>query len=220
MGIEIAVVADFKSVMPLSPIDFVKNALCCDLGCAVALTGEGFRFGKGARGDASMLRELIKESGGSAITVKDISFSGAPVSSTRIREALSLGKIEEANTMLSSPFFIRGTVERGLGEGRLWGFPTVNIGIAHNSPIANGVYKSSLKIGDKVYTGLTNIGVCPTFGKRERHAETTILNYSGELYGNTLDIQLIKFIREERMFESPTELAKQIQKDIKKVREI
>ena len=217
LGIEYAVVADFSSVSSLSPERFVSEVLVGELGCAFALSGEGFRFGAGASGDVRTLKSCLISHGADADTVSDVQYDGMPASSTRIREALGCSDVALAGRMLAAPFFIKGRVEHGRGEGRTFGIPTVNIPLAVNTPLANGVYHTELEIDGKAYTGLTNIGVCPSFGERARHSETLILGYSGDLYERELTLRFVDFIRGERVFPSAEELKKQIDADIRRI---
>ena len=218
LGIECTVVADFRSVSSLHPEKFISDVLVGELGCAFALSGEGFRFGVGASGDTALLKRCLEEHGAGSDTVADVQFDGMPASSTRIREALGRSDVALAKKMLAAPFFIRGRVEHGRGAGRTFGIPTVNIPFADDTPLANGVYHTELDIDGKVYTGLTNIGVCPTFGERRRHSETLILDYSGDLYERELTVQFIDFLREEKTFGSVDELKKQIDHDIRRIK--
>ena len=213
-GVELLVLCNFSSVRELTPEQFVSDVLCGDLNCRVALTGEGFRFGKGAAGTPEILSQLLTENGAKAITVEDVKIDGVTVSSTEIRRALYDGQPEYAARLLGEPYFIRGKVRHGRGVGRVYGFPTVNTELRDKTALKVGVYKSCLTIDGKVYTGLTNIGTCPTFDRREIHAETMILNFSGDLYGENLKINLLKFIRFERKFDTPEDLRAQIDKDI------
>ena len=214
LGIDYLIICDFKLVMGLSPRDFVTRVLCYDLGVRVALSGEGFRFGCGATGGIKELKELMEELSGYAVTVNDVRALGKTVSTTEIRDALANGDMKSANLYLGEPFTVSGKVERGRGVGAAFGFPTVNIELPEPALLKRGVYKSFLKIDGKEYTGLTNIGTCPTFEERKVHSETMILNFAGELYGKHLDLRLIEYIREEKKFATPEALGEQIKKDV------
>lgn len=214
LGIEVLILCDFDTVRGLTPEEFVNQVIQKDLNCRVVMSGEGFRFGKGAQGDAKSLISLMAQGGGEAITVPDLKIRGVTVSSTEIRRAIEECKMEYANDLLGAPYFISGVVRHGRGEGRLYGFPTVNTELNGSLNLKRGVYKSSLEIDGASYTGLTNIGLCPTFGKRDMHAETMILGFEGDLYGRELKINLLKYIRDERKFDTPEDLKAQIDKDI------
>ena len=218
LGIEHTVLADFDSVAGLSPADFVHKALIRDLGAVSAHSGTSFRFGIGASGGSEMLVSLMKERGLSAFTVGDVLLDGAPVSSTRIRNALSSGDTVQASLLLGEPYFTKGTVVHGDGRGHLYGIPTVNTALPYAALLRSGVYRTEIEISGRRYSALTNVGTCPTFGERERHAETLILDFSGDLYGERVKIRYLEFQRGERKFESAEELISTIKKDIKRIK--
>ena len=218
LGLDLVIVADFSEVCTLSPESFVKDVLIRDLGVITALSGEGFRFGTRASGDARILSRLMESSGRHAVTVKDVAIDGKNVSSTAIREALAEGRVKYANTLLSSPYFKRNVVQRGLGLGHLHGFPTVNTDLSSENPLKSGVYITELSVDEKSYISLTNVGVCPTFGERERHAETMIMDFSGDLYGKTVNIKFLDYLRDEVRYSSAEELGNQIKIDMEAIR--
>lgn len=223
LGIELVFLVDFPSVSHLSGEEFVSDVLCRRMGCRIALAGEDFRFGYKASADSAMLSSYMSSAGGEAIIHKmeRYSFSGGEsveVSASLIRGYLSSGEIERACALLGAPYTVRSVVVRGIGLGHTLGFPTVNTDIKDGSPLALGVYETRVRIGEKSYTGLTNVGVCPTFGARSVHAETFILDYSGELYDEAVDISFIRFIRPEREFSSADELRAEIEENIKTVK--
>ncbi len=217
LGIRHTVLADFESVAALSPQEFVTDVLIRDIGAAAAHSGSSFRFGYCASGDCSALAALMAEYGRACFTVGDVSHSGAPVSSTRIREALSAGNMPLAAELLGEPYFITGEVVHGDGRGHLFGYPTVNTELSDSGLLPSGVYRTELGIDGITYTALTNVGVCPTFGARARHAETLILDYFGDLYGRVLKIRFLEFLRGERKFASAEELLKTIKRDIERI---
>ncbi len=212
-GIDEVIIADFDDISNLTPEEFADGVLTDALGAEIALCGYNFRFGKSASGDAAMLSQLMEEGGRRAIILPEIRLDGKEISATRIKELLSRGEIEMANELLSSPYFIRGAVERGLGLGGVYGFPTVNISLDESIPLATGVYRTAVKIGEKLYTGITNIGSCPTVKEREIHAETLIADFEGNLYGENICIYFLGYLRDERSFASIDELRKQIYND-------
>ena len=213
IGIEKVIYANFESISHLTPEEFVNEVLIKDFGVELCVAGYNFRFGKGALGNADSLMKIMSDSEKQAIIMDEETVNGQKLSSSRIRELLSDKKIEEANALLGSPYFIKGIVEKGLGLGSHFGFPTVNTTIRHDSPLPKGVYRSAVKIGDKLYTGITNIGNCPTVQERETHAETLIADFDGNLYGEEIYIYLLEYLRDERTFESVELLKQQIDRD-------
>lgn len=215
LGIEVLIIADFESVRELCPENFVRDVLIGELGCRIAMSGEGFRFGKNAIGDTHLLKMLMEKSGCTGIVVPDLKIDGATVSSTKIKEALSKGDVKQANTLLGAPYFIKGRVKHGRGVGHIYGFPTLNTDLPENTVLKGGVYRSEIEIDGKRYVALTNIGTCPTFNLSEIHAETMVLNFEGDLYGEEVKISLTDFIRGERKFDTPEDLKAQIERDVK-----
>lgn len=212
-GIELVYMADFAAVASLSPEDFVTRVLLKELNCRVAVSGFNFRFGSLARGDAEDLKRLSAAAGIGASIIDEERIDGVTVSTTLIRRLLSEGKADQAARLLGRPYFLSGTVLHGRGQGAGWGFPTVNTQLREDAPLMHGVYSSAVCLGDRVYPALTNIGVCPSFKKREPHAETLLLGFEGDLYGRELDVHLLDYIREERLFSSAEELREQIERD-------
>lgn len=218
LGVDYAIIADFSSLSGLSPADFVKKVLVNDLNTEIAFSGEGFRFGARAEGDAERLSALLSSFGKRAVRVDDLKYEGKTVSSTLIREALAEGRVEYANLLLGSAYFKRGEVKHGLGVGRLHGFPTVNTELSPDNPLRAGVYETEITVDGQSYRALTNVGVCPTFGEREKHAETMIIDFSGDLYGKTVDIRFLKYLRPETRYSSADELARRIKMDLEAIK--
>ena len=218
-GIELAVVAEFSAVSRLTPEDFVKEVLAARLGCGAAVTGPGFRFGKGASGDARDLVRLMGECGLAALTVPDEYDGDKPISSTRIRELIASGRMREAAALLGRSYSVSGVVSHGLGLGKGLGFPTLNLPINDKNCLQNGVYASRVILRGESFAGITNVGRCPTVGERERHAETMIFDFSGDLYGERVEVELLEFLRPERAFSSREELVRQIDEDIRRVKD-
>ncbi len=219
LGVDFAIVCDFNSIRNLDAEGFIKEVLISTLGCRVALSGYNFRFGKGAEGNAELLTRCLASFGREAFILDEQRYDDLTLSSTEIRASLGKGEAERAARMLGLPYFIEGEVERGLGLGHKFGFPTINIDLPDKCPLQIGVYKTIVPIGKKLYTGLSNVGACPTFGEREIHVETMLLDFDGDLYGQRLRTYFISFIRPERTFAGGQELKEQIAKDANFVKE-
>lgn len=213
LGIEIVILADFDSISAMSGEEFVKDVLIGDFDTRVALCGFNFRFGRCAHAGAADLVELMSKHGTRAEILDEQTVGDVSVSATEIKNLLSEGKIEGANALLGTPYFVRGKVEKGLGLGKAYGFPTVNTPIRSDSPLLGGVYRTAVRIGEKLYTGVTNVGTCPTIEKRDVHAETLISDFEGSLYGQELYIYFLGYMRKERLFDSVDRLRDQIYAD-------
>ena len=210
LGVDGVIVADFFSVASLSPESFVKDVLIDSLGAELAISGYNFRFGKGAMADSSMLVELMCAYGKRAIILSEQKIDGKPLSATIIRGLIFDGRLDEATKMLGVPYSITGTVEKGLGLGKAYGFPTINLPLRDTSPLAVGVYRTAVLVDGKLHTGITNVGKCPTIAEREVHAETLIADFDGDLYGKEIRIFFLGFLRPEKKFDSVDELRDQI----------
>ena len=214
LGIEILIEADFASIKDVSPERFIKQSLLCDLRTEVAVVGYNYRFGAKGAGDASLLQQIMTECGAKARVFDEFTYDGVTVSSTRIRALLTEGNVKTAGRLLGLPYFLSGKIEHGRKDGTRFGYPTINVPARKGAvEIRKGVYLTAVKLGEKLYTGLTNVGECPSFGKREYHTETFLTDFSGDAYGMETKVYFLRFLRDELYFSSPDELGEQIKKD-------
>lgn len=208
----------FAEIKQLSPAEFVEEILIKQLHAAVVCCGFNYRFGKNAVGDAKMMEKLCREHGIECCVVDEVDFEGQPVSSTEIRSLIENGQIEKANRILGRSFGFCSTVIDGDKRGRRLGFPTINQEIPSGLVLPKfGVYETAVTVSGKEYKGITNIGKRPTVGTDRILAETHILDFSGDIYGEAVDIRLKRFIRPEKKFSSFEELARQIEADKREV---
>lgn len=205
---------DFKEVMNLSSQDFFNKILIEKLNAKHLSCGYNYRFGKDATGDVDLLSKLCNQANIGLSVAKQVEYNNEPVSSTKIRNYLKEGNIEKANGMLGRAFSYAFTVVGGDKRGRLLGAPTINQFFTETHSIPKfGVYASKTFVEGKWHTSVTNIGLRPTFQGNSPRSETCILDYSGNLYGQTIEVALIKYLRHEKKFPSTQDLCKQIQKD-------
>ena len=214
LGADFTVYADFGAISGASPEEFVVEMLSRDLNCRVCVAGFNFRFGKGAVGNSHSLATLMKKVGGEAVICDEITADGTTLSATLIRSLIAGGNIKEANKYLGSPYYIKGRVSRGRSDGRKLGFPTANIIITEGRLAPKrGVYRSATVIDGRIYSAVTNIGVCPTFDGTEVRLEAHIIDFDGDLYDKELRVYLLDFLRDEKRFESLDALKMQINID-------
>lgn len=215
LGVEYVFSPKFSNYKDMTDEEFVRSVLKEKLNAGFAVCGEDFRFGKNAMGDAERLKELGVKYGIEICVVGQLSLNGKAVSSTEIRQYVRNGEIVKANEMLGYRYGYTLPVEHGFERGRTWDFPTINQGIPKGLVLPKfGVYCSKVKIGDRLYSGVTNIGVKPTVKvKTAPLAETYIIGYNGDLYGENIAIELYEFIRAERRFESFDELKAEISRN-------
>lgn len=215
LGIDEVILAPFPAVRDIEAKEFIGSVLADRLGCRAAICGRDFKFGQGARGGAELLEGEMARLGREGIILDFVTLYSKKVSSGAIKDYLREGDMSKANEMLGEPYYIKGEVMHGRGLGTSLGYPTVNTPLGTQGGILRrGVYFSEIEADGRRYPALTNIGSCPTFGEREVHAETFILDFDGELYGKSVKILLHSFIRDEKKFDSEGELIHRIGKDI------
>ena len=220
LGVHFAVICNFEELRGLAPVEFAE-LLCVELRLRCGVCGFNFRFGKGALGDSEELCRLFSQRGCSCKVIDEISLLEASVSASRIRELIKMKKPAEAAKLLGLPYFVCGEVIHGRGQGRDFGFPTINTDFEDGALIPHdGVYLTAVKIGERIFTGITNVGMCPTFGCKTRHAETYIIDFTGDLYGSTVKIHFVEFLRDERVFGSTEELKEQLKKDCERAKSL
>ena len=209
----------FNEIRDLSPSDFVEKILVGRLGAAAVCCGYNYRFGKGASGTAQTMREICGRLGLKCRVSGEVDVDRCAVSSTKIRGFIENGEIEKANKMLGRPFGFSSRVIDGDKRGRVLGFPTINQIIPEELAMPRfGVYQSVVTVNGEKYKGVTNVGRRPTVGTEKILSETHILDFDRDIYGENVDVRLIKFIRPEKKFSSFDELARQIKSDAKEVR--
>lgn len=179
--------------------------------------GADFALGRGREGDTAALRLLGREMSFSVDVVPAVKLNGEVVSSTVIRQALAEGDMAKVRRMVGRDFSLHGRVVTGAGRGTGMGIPTANLDIdpEHAIPL-DGVYATRAYIDGRSYHSMTNIGRNPTFGNSERVVEVYIIDYSGDLYGREVSIDIVERLRGEERFSSAEELKKQIAEDVKK----
>lgn len=216
-GIMNVISPPFSDICGMDGESFARDIVCGEMNAAFVCCGEDFRFGRGASCGISELARFGEKYGFAVKTVEDVYFSGRRVSSTAIRSLLEKGDVRRAGELLGEPYMIMKTVERGAALGRTIGFPTINQLFDKSRLVpAFGVYASRTYVEGTAYPSVTDIGVKPTvdYGGSPL-AETHICGFSGDLYGKTVRVSLIDFIRREMKFSSLDELRGQINSDIK-----
>lgn len=221
LGVNEVIVAEFSHELAnLTREDFVDKILLDSLQVKQIVVGSNFRFGRGREGDIRYLNEISESLGIGITVVPAVIVDGGPASSTRIRAFLYRGDVEEAAKLLGRRFVLRGNVVEGHQIGRNLGFPTANIQTAIRQIIpARGVYAVESTISNTTYTGVCNIGHRPTFGGTLDTIEVHFSDFTGDLYGKSLDITFCRRLRDEMTFESPDKLVEQIKRDIQESRD-
>jgi riboflavin kinase/FMN adenylyltransferase len=198
----------------LSAREFAQQRLVDLIGAGGVVTGEDFTFGKGRDGNVAVLAELGAELGFSVDTVSPVAAEGEVVSSSRIRDALREGRPREAAALLTRPFAIQGVVEGGAKLGRQLGYPTANIRIGAYLRPRYGVYAVRGRLADgRVLDGVANFGIRPMIDPPEELLEPYFFDFSGDLYGQMVEVQLIDFLRDEAKYNDLDALKAQIARD-------
>lgn len=194
---------------------FVEERLMRLIGASGVVTGADFTFGKGRDGDVAVLRTLGDELGFSVDTVQPVQGGGEVISSSRIREALQKGDPREAARLLTRPFAVRGVVEHGAKLGRQLGYPTANLRMGPYLRPRYGIYAVRGRLPDgRALDGVANLGVRPTIeGQAEELLEPYFFNFSGDLYGQVIEVDLVEFIRPEAKFDDLDALKDQMARD-------
>lgn len=217
-GMDVLCLSDFATLRNLSPDEFI-DFLCSGCHAVALVCGFNYHFGKNGSGTAEHLSRRLP---GRVLTVPEVLWKQETVSSTRIRACIADGNLEDANAMLTLPYSFSAPVLHGKALGRKLGSPTVNQFFPEQMQVPrHGVYVTECVIADGTrYRGVTNVGVRPTVDSDQTlNCETFLLDFSGNLYGQELEVSFLKWLRPEQKFASETLLREQIQKDIRSAAE-
>ncbi len=221
-GIDLLAVIPFtRQVQTLSPEAFVSTYLVEYLGAELVVLGYDHGFGKGRSGGLETMRALGERFGFEVTLVPPVMVGDCPVSSSRLRDLIGSGRIDEAHALLGGGYPISGRVASGEGRGRQLGFPTANLTLDDSMKLLppNGVYAARVFIPE-TYAAVLNLGVRPTFNGKNRLLEAHLLDFNGDLYGRRIYLELVGRLRDERRFRNSEALVSQIQRDGQRAREI
>jgi riboflavin kinase / FMN adenylyltransferase len=216
-GIDVLLIIPFtREFAKTTADDFVAELLVRQLGVKELVVGYDYAFGKGRSGNIDFLQRQGKHYGFPVTVVDAYYLDGELVSSTRIRELVREGDMAAARKLLGRNYQIRGTVQMGKQRGgKVIGFPTANLKFNEEDLVPkHGVYVTQVICRGYGYGGILNIGYNPTFGEDQLVAETHIFDFNDDIYGQPIKVNLLKFLRSERKFSGPQELAEQIGKDV------
>ncbi|MGN1060836.1 MAG: riboflavin biosynthesis protein RibF [Candidatus Coproplasma sp.] len=205
---------EFKKIAPLDFLGEIEDKI----NVKAYMSGKDFRFGAGAKGKASTLKNYAEddENGVWYMNVKDVDYDGEKISTTLIKACLDVGDAEKAAKLLGREYSVTGEVVKGAGRGTtVVGFPTVNICFPEwKYPVKYGVYNVSCEIDGTLYNGVANFGTCPTFEDDRVALETYLEGYDGNLYGKVLTVNFVSYIRDIEKFSSAEELSAQVKSDV------
>ena len=221
-GIALVLCPDFSEFQAMQAQEFVEEVLVRRLHAAQVCCGEDFRFGANAMADANDLKRLCDAHGIQVDLIPAVCIDGQRISSTQIRALLRAGEVNRANRLLGRVFGYDFQVIQGKQLGRTLDFPTINQKIPETFiKLRYGVYASVALADGKWYPAVTNIGLRPTVEDSEAvNSETYIIGYTGDLYGQSVQVELLEFLRDEQKFSSVQELKMRIQADAKQAEPI
>ena len=223
LGIDrLAVLPFTRELSHEPPEEFARRILAEALAARALVVGFNFRFGRGRAGDAAALETYGGRLGFSVRALPPVLHEGAPVSSSRVREALGRGAVEAARELLGRRYFVDGAVVQGLGRGRGLGIPTANLDPLNEILPGGGVYACLCRIGgdERLWPAVVNVGRRPTFGGGATLLEAHLLGFEGDLYGRALRVEFEARLRDEERFEDAAGLLRQIRDDIETARRV
>ena len=218
-GVDILVPLDFtKELSVIRAREFV-GLLTKHLRMKVLVVGPDFALGYRREGDIATLTALGKDMGLEVVVLDPEGIDGQPIRSRVLRKIIGDGQVAEAAKLLGRPFSVRGVVVEGHRRGRKLGFPTANLSM-DSGVLAprHGIFATWAIIGGERMPSATSIGVRPTFGPGPRYVEVFVMDFDGDLYGETISVEFVRQLRGEQFFESVADLVEQMEKDVEQAR--
>lgn len=209
-----------RALLALSAAEFFQRIVHETLAARAVVEGPNFYFGRDRQGNTETLRQFCDESSVALDIVAPIVAGESFISSSRIRDCVASGDVDEARRLLTQPYRIRGLVTHGARRGNTIGFPTANIAAVDTLLPGEGVYAGRAYVDDAVIPAAINIGSNPTFSEQQLKVEAHLLDYSGSLYGRTLEVDFLARLRDTRPFASVDALVLQLQQDVGETRNI
>jgi len=209
-----------QHILSLGPQEFFQQIVCESLSTRALAEGPNFCFGCDRAGNVETLIELCKDGNIPLQIVEPLLDGGEFISSSRIRKAIHNGHVDEARRLLTQPYRIRGMVTHGAARGAKIGFPTANLDAIDTLIPAEGVYAGRIIREDKTYAAAINVGPNPTFGEHVHKIEVHIVDFSGNLYGEPLEVDFLSRLRDIQPFEDSESLKRQLDLDVRQTRGI
>ena len=224
-GLDVLICINFtREFAAISPQSFITDLLVTRIGMKAIVIGEDYTFGKNREGNLELLQTYASRLGFEVISVRDILTADGEelrISSTRVRDLVMAGEVDSAGKLLGRHYQLQGEVVTGRNRGgRDLGFPTANIRIENELCPKTGIYAVTVESGESRYMGAANIGFSPTYDDHRFTVEVHLIDFSGDLYGKRLRVNLVKRLRDEKRFDSLSELSTQIRQDVAEVRRI
>lgn len=201
-------------LLQLRAVDFFRQVLLERLAARAMVEGTNFGFGRDREGDVQTLGALCREHGLELVIVPPVQMEGKPVSSSRVRQALLRGAVQEAARMLDRPYRLTGVVGVGERRGTLLGFPTANLSEVATLVPGDGVYAVRVEHAGRPWAGAASIGPNPTFGEQVRKVEVHLIDFTGDLYDQPLAVDFLERLRDVRPFAGAPQLVEQLRRDV------
>lgn len=217
MGVDVLIEFPLnRETAATEPDEFLHRYLAAQMRAAYICAGTDLSFGRNGAGNYSLLKEYAERYGYRTELIDKVTVDGEEVSSTRVREAIRKGRMEDAARMLGMPYSVKGVVEHGRRLGRTIGMPTANLLPEQDKLLPpNGVYYSRVTVDDKIYKGISNVGCKPTVNTENVvGVETYLYDFDNDLYGKDITVELLAFRRPEMKFDSVDHLKRQMEADI------
>jgi riboflavin kinase/FMN adenylyltransferase len=209
-----------EALLVLSPEEFFARIVRDQLGARAMVEGPNFYFGRGRAGNIDVLGQLCQQSGVSLEIVPPLVVGGQYVSSSRVREAVAAGDVDLASQLLTRPYRIRGMITHGAGRGAKIGFPTANVAAIDTLLPGQGVYAARAITQSCTWPAAVNIGPNPTFGEHALKVEVHLIDFTGSLYGQPLEVDFLARLRSIQPFPSVEALKVQLSHDVAAARRI
>lgn len=216
LGVDIVVVQHFDlTFAKLGAEEFVRRILVDRLKAIKIWVGRDLRFGQGRKGQVQDLSLWGSDLGFGVAVVDPILVNGLRVSSSRIRQDINDGRVDDVVPMLGRYYFVSGRVTDGHRRGRELGFPTANVATRTELLPLDGIYATLFHLDEKKLPSVSSVGLNPTFGEGPRTVESFIFNFDADIYGKAVKLSFVKRIRDEKKFSSVADLTGQIENDVK-----
>lgn len=214
MGVETMIVLPFDATMAaMTATEFAEQILFSSLDVAGIVVGHDFHFGKGREGSPAFVETICKQHARASRIVSPLKDGAEPVSSSAIRAALADGDMQRANALLGYRYLFKSDVRHGEKIGRTLGYPTANLKMPENSVLKHGIYAVRASVDGVVYGGVASYGRRPTFDNGAPLFEAFLFDFAGDLYGKTLAVECLHYLRGEEKFASVDDLVVQMHKD-------
>lgn len=209
-----------EALLQLTAFEFFDEIIRKKLAAKALVEGPNFFFGHNREGNVKRLGELAAAAGVSLDVVAPVAVGGAIVSSSRVRDLIRHGDMQQANELLSAPYRIRGMVTHGAGRGSKIGYPTANLSAVDTILPALGVYAGRARLGDDSHTAAISLGPSPTFGDDIVRVEIHLIDYHESIYGQPMEVDFLARLRDIRPFDSVAALVEQLRRDVDLSRKI